>query len=88
MLIISLRVNTTVPIDNILDSLEEIHGINCIYQISGDYSVICLAKCVEKDQQIQLLENIKRINGIEEVSTQVVMRCIKEDMRVSIPDNL
>ena len=86
MLVITLRINASVPIDKIFAELEKNNDINAIYQTSGLYPILCLAKCVSKEHQIDLLETIKQIQGIDEVHTQVVMRRIKEDMRVKIPN--
>jgi len=86
MILISIRVNSSVGIQEILEKLEEIEQINSIYHISGNYPVFCFAKCVEKEDQINLLEEIKKTKGIEEVVTQIVLKRIKEDMRVRIPE--
>jgi len=86
MILISIRVNSSVGIQEILDNLEEIEQINSIYHVSGNYPIFCFAKCVEKEDQINLLEDIKKTKGIEEVVTQIVLKRIKEDMRVKIPN--
>lgn len=85
MLIISIRHNTRESIQKIFENLNAIEGINAIYQVTGQYPILCLAKCVSKMDQMNILEKIKGINGIEEVVTQVVMQRIKEDFRVKIP---
>ena len=85
MILISIRVNSSVGIQEILNNLEKIEQINAIYQVSGNYPIFCMAKCVEKEDQINLLEIIKKTDGIEEAVTQVVLNRIKEDMRVKIP---
>jgi len=85
MLIFSVRINAREPIQKILDNLNNIPEINCIYNVSGNFPILCMAKCLEKDDQIRLLEDIKKINGIEEIVTQVVLKRVKEDMRVKIP---
>ncbi|MHA1166719.1 MAG: Lrp/AsnC family transcriptional regulator [Candidatus Hodarchaeales archaeon] len=85
MLILSIRLNNRSSSSEVISNLENIDGINCIYQVSGVYPLLCIAKCISKDAQIDLLESVKAINGIEEVTTQVVLRKIKEDMRVRIP---
>jgi Lrp/AsnC family leucine-responsive transcriptional regulator len=86
MVLISIRVNNSVKIQEICESLEKFVEINAIYQVSGSFPLFCFAKCVEKMDQIELLERIKMVNGIEEISTQVVLQRIKEDMRVRIPE--
>ncbi|QEE15319.1 Lrp/AsnC family transcriptional regulator [Promethearchaeum syntrophicum] len=85
MILISIRVNSSVGIQEILDHLEEIEQINAIYQVSGNYPIFCFAKCVEKEDQINLLEDIKKTKGIDEAVTQIVLKRVKEDMRVKIP---
>ena len=86
MLIFTLRINTSVSIDDIFEELEEIEDINAIYQTSGVYPIMCMAKCVSKEHQIRLLERVKSITGVDECITEVVMRRVKEDFRVKIPD--
>jgi DNA-binding Lrp family transcriptional regulator len=86
MLLFFVRTSSNVGIQIILDGLNEIDSINAIYQVSGSYPVFCMAKCVEKEDQIELLESVKRIDGIEEIITQVVLQRVKEDFRVSIPE--
>ena len=84
MLLIFLRVNNKVGIQEIFKDLGDIPEINAIYQVSGNFPIFCLAKCIEKTDQIDLLEIIKKIPGVEEMSTQVVLQRFKEDMRVPI----
>ncbi len=85
MLIFNLRINANIPISDIFSNLEKIEAINVIYQTSGMYPILCMAKCVTKQEQIELLESVKKIDGIDEVITQVVMQRVKEDMRINIP---
>jgi len=111
MLIFFIRVNNSVPIDEILERLvvqrppitfaddgSEIDGslhmsederllsrINFVYMVSGSFPIMGMAKCISKESQIDLLEAIKRIPGVEEITTQVVLRRIKEDLQLEIP---
>jgi DNA-binding Lrp family transcriptional regulator len=85
MLLFFVRVNNAKPIQEILDNLANISSVNAIYQVSGNYPIFCMAKCVEKDDQILLLEQVKAIEGVEELITQVVLKRVKEDMRIKIP---
>ena len=111
MLIFFIRVNNSVPIDEIIQRLvverppitfaddgSEIDGsrhmsyderllsrINFVYMVSGSFPIMGMAKCISKESQIDLLEAIKRIPGVEEITTQVVLRRIKEDIQLEIP---
>ncbi|MCP4764007.1 MAG: Lrp/AsnC family transcriptional regulator [archaeon] len=85
MLIFTLRINANTPINKIFKDLEKIEAINAIYQTSGNYPILCMAKCVTKQDQMELLESVKKIDGIDEVITQIVMQRKKEEMKIKIP---
>ncbi len=85
MILLFIKANTSVSIDKILCNLKQIPEINAIYQVSGSLPIFCMAKCVEKQDQISLLEKIKRIEGIEDITTHIVLQKAKEDMRITIP---
>jgi DNA-binding Lrp family transcriptional regulator len=111
MLIFYLRVNNSVPMEEIVNQLViarpsvqyaadgiEIDGtadwpyekrllskINFLYMVSGGFPIMGMAKCLSKDAQIDLLEAIKKIHGVEEVTTQIVMKRLKEDTSLEIP---
>ena len=82
-----IQVHPVVKFQQIIDALLKIPELNAIYHLSGEYPLFCIAKCVEKQSQIALIENIKGIHGIEKITTQIVIQRIKEDMRVSIPQD-
>jgi DNA-binding Lrp family transcriptional regulator len=86
MILMFIKINSTVGIQETLCNLENIEEINAIYQVSGAQPIFCIAKCVEKNDQIKLLERVKRIKGIEEITTHVILQRVKEDMRVIIPE--
>lgn len=84
MVLIHLKTNLKRSIGEILESIAAIPQVNLVYQISGEYSIFCLSKCAEKSDQIELLERIKRIDGIEDMKTSVVLQKAKEDMRALV----
>ena len=85
MILLFIKINSTVGIQETLCNLEQIEEINSVYQVSGSQPIFCTAKCIEKNDQINLLEKVKMIKGIEEITTHVVLQRVKEDMRVRIP---
>lgn len=86
MIHLYIQVIPAIRVQAIVDRLLQITSINAIYHISGDFSLFCIAKCVERKDQIELLEQVKAIPGIEKIRTQMVLQRIKEDMRVRIPE--
>lgn len=88
MLMAHCRVNSSVPIEKVLQDLEKISDIKMLYMTTGDYPVFIMAKCLSKDEQIALLERIRKTEGIEDIQTQIVMKKVKEDLRVKIPESI
>ncbi|MHA1672192.1 MAG: Lrp/AsnC family transcriptional regulator [Promethearchaeota archaeon] len=87
MLHFYIQVTHAVKLKNVVDELLVIPEINVICHVSGDFPLFCIAKCVKRRDQVDLLESIKAIHGIEKIRTQVVLQRFKEDMRVRIPDS-
>ncbi len=86
MLHFYIQVIPTIKLQTVANSLIDFPEINFICHVSGDFPLFCIAKCVERSDQVDLLERIKSIYGIEKIRTQVVLQRFKEDMRVRIPD--
>ncbi len=85
MLILFIRVNSTVKIDQILANLHEIEKINAIYQVTGTYPLFCMAKCIGKEDEMQVMEKVKSIPGVEEIITNIVLNCVKDEICLEIP---
>ena len=77
-----IRVNSQASIVDVISNISKFTEINCLYQISGTYPLFAIAKCIEKKNQIELVEKVKSVPGVEEVRTEVVLNRIKEDMRL------
>ncbi len=88
MLMAHCRVNSSIPIEQVLQELEKISDIKMLYMTTGDYPVFIMAKCLSKDEQIALLERIRQTTGIDDIRTQIVMKKVKEDLRVKIPETV
>jgi len=44
-----------------------------------------MAKCLNHDDSLHLVEKLRKFEWVQEVKTQIVMDCIKEDPAVLIP---
>lgn len=85
MVIAFLRINSSVPIDQIKNKVLEIDEIKFAYITTGDYPVLILAKCIDHSDSIELIEKLRNLEGVEEIKTQIVLDKIKEDPTVIIP---
>ena len=77
MLLASLRLSGPMQeIKKIINNMEE---IKYAYVTSGEYPLFVMAKCLDHEDSLQIVEKLRKLPGVEEVKTEIVMDCIKED---------
>ena len=63
--------------------LTEIEEIRCIYQISGEYDLMILARCLNHEDAGTLFEKIRKIDGVSEIIKLIAFKKLKEDFSVN-----
>ena len=86
MVMASLRVNSSEPLDKVKDKIEDMETVKYAYVITGDYPIFIMAKCLDHDDSMSLIEKLRNLPGVEEVKTQIVLDRIKEDPSIIIPE--
>ena len=86
MVIASLRVNSSEPLDEVKDKIEGMETVKYAYVITGDYPIFIMAKCLDHDDSMSLIEKLRNLPGVEAVKTQIVLDRIKEDPSIIIPE--
>ena len=86
MVIASLRVNSQEPIENLKTKIESIEKIKFGYVITGEYPLFIMAKCLDHEDSMKLIDQLRNLPGVEEVKTQIVLDRIKEDTIIIIPE--
>ena len=86
MVMVSLRVNSQEPIEQIKARIENMEKIKYGNVITGDYPIFVMAKFLDHSDSMDIIENLRNIPGVEEVKTQIVLDKIKEDPSVIIPE--
>ncbi|MFW9773478.1 MAG: Lrp/AsnC family transcriptional regulator [Promethearchaeota archaeon] len=85
MVIASLRVNSRKPLQQIKEEIERMDKIKYAYVITGDYPIFIMAKCLDHEDSMKLIENLRNLPEVEEIKTQLVLDRIKEDHSIIIP---
>ncbi len=86
MVMASLRVNSSEPLDKVKDKIEGMETVKYAYVITGDYPIFIMAKCLNHNDSMSLIEKLRNLPGVEEVKTQIVLDRIKEDPSIIIPE--
>jgi len=51
----------------------------------GEYPLFIVAKCLDHEDSMILIEKLRNLPGVEEIKTQIVLDRIKEDTTIIIP---
>ena len=86
MVIASLRVNSQEPIEQIKTKIESMDIVKYGYVVTGEYPIFIMAKCLDNEDSMKLIERLRKLPGVEEVKTQIVLDRIKEDTTIMIPE--
>jgi DNA-binding Lrp family transcriptional regulator len=86
MVLASLRVNSSHPLEKFKSQIETMEKIKYAYVITGDYPIFVMAKCMDHEDSMELIKQLRNLPGVEEIKTQIVLDKIKEDPSVIIPE--
>ena len=86
MVMASLRVNATKPLEHVKQEIEGMEKIKYAYVVTGEYPLFIMAKCLEHSDSMGLIETLRNLPGVEEVKTEIVLDRIKEDHSIIIPE--
>ncbi|MFX1502079.1 MAG: Lrp/AsnC family transcriptional regulator [Promethearchaeota archaeon] len=86
MVMASLRVNATNPLEDVKNEIEKMEKIKYAYVVTGEYPLFIMAKCLDHSDSMGLIETLRNLPGVEEVKTEIVLDRIKEDHSIIIPE--
>ncbi len=86
MVMASLRLNSSQSLDALKNKILEMIQVKYAYVITGEYPLFIMAKCLDHQDSMNLIETLRNLPGVEEIKTQIVLDKIKEDPSVIIPD--
>lgn len=81
MVIASLRLNATKPLELVKPEIESMEKIKFAYIVTGEYPLFIMAKCLDHEDWMILIENLRNLPGVEEIKTEIVLDGIKEEFR-------
>jgi len=86
MVVASLRVNSSEPLERFKGHIESMEKIKFAYIVTGEYPLFIMAKCLDHQDSMSLIEKLRNLPGVEEIKTQIVLDRIKEDTTIIIPE--
>jgi Lrp/AsnC family transcriptional regulator for asnA, asnC and gidA len=71
-----ISVNPSVPTYSISKKIEELSGIERIYEVTGEYDVFCVVSSRDIEGVNQCIEDIRKIEGVVKTNTIIVLRTL------------
>lgn len=67
----------------IQEKISRDHRVSGVYDVTGDYDSMIIARARDRDDLDDLIKNVMSIDGIERSLTQLVLNTVKETMTVA-----
>ena len=56
----------------------------CIHHVTGDFDLLAISKCTGHGKCGAVIEKIKEIEGVESVDAELVLKTMKEELKVEL----
>lgn len=76
-LFVFVRIHAGKPIIDIINDIEKIDESCCIHNITGVYDLHLLVRVKDNHEASELLDKLRRIEGIERVDSHIILKSFK-----------
>jgi len=71
-------------IEEVAEGVAELGESCCIHHITGDFDIMAICKCPGYEKCGAAIEKIKEIEGVERVNSEIVLKILKEELKVKL----
>jgi Lrp/AsnC family transcriptional regulator for asnA, asnC and gidA len=71
-----ISVNPSMPTYSISKKIEELSGVERIYEVTGEYDIFCVVSSRDIEGVNQCIEDIRKIDGVVKTNTIIVLRTL------------
>ena len=71
-----ISVNPSMPTYSISKKIEELSGIERIYEVTGEYDIFCVVSSRDIEGINLCIEDIRKIDGVVKTNTIIVLRTL------------
>ena len=71
-----ISVDPTVPTYTISKKVEGLSGIESIYEVTGEYDIVCVVSQRDIEALNQTIEDIRKLDGVVKTNTAIVLRTL------------
>jgi DNA-binding Lrp family transcriptional regulator len=74
--LIMISVSPTVPTIEVSEKVHKLNGVERIYEVTGEYDIVLVSSSHNIDGINRVIEEIRKIEGVEKTNTIIVLRTI------------
>jgi DNA-binding Lrp family transcriptional regulator len=83
-LLVMIRTRPGSKMDEVVSSIEALDESCCIHTITGDYTLHLMLRLVDHDEASDFLESLRNLEGVQFLTSYVVLRSYKPFYETSI----
>lgn len=83
-LIMRIKAGQGYGIEEVGGRIAELAESCCIHHLTGNFDLLVISKCVGHGKCGAVIEKIKEIEGVESVDSEIVLKTLKEELKVSL----
>ena len=83
-LITKIKIRPGYSVEEVGKEIAKLGESCCIHHVTGDFDLLVISKCTGHGKCGAVIEKIKEIEGVESVDAELVLKTIKEELKVEL----
>jgi DNA-binding Lrp family transcriptional regulator len=83
-LIAKIKIRSGYNIENVGKEIARLYEICCVHHVTGNFDLLVISKCAGHENCGCIIEEIKEVDGVETVDTEIVLKTLKEAVKVEL----
>jgi Lrp/AsnC family transcriptional regulator for asnA, asnC and gidA len=83
-LITKIKIRPGYSVEEVGKEIAKLGESCCIHHVTGDFDLLVISKCVGHEKCGAIIEKKKEIEGVESVDAELVLKTIKEELKVEL----
>jgi Lrp/AsnC family transcriptional regulator for asnA, asnC and gidA len=83
-LITKIKIRPGYSVEEVGKEIAKLDESCCIHHVTGDFDLLVISKCVGHEKCGAVIEKKKEIEGVESVDAELVLKTMKEELKVEL----
>jgi DNA-binding Lrp family transcriptional regulator len=83
-MITRIKIKSGYSVEEVGKEIAELEESCSVYHITGDFDLMVISKCPGQGNCGAVIEKKKEIEGVERVNSEIVLKILKEELKVTL----